>query len=182
MGLSMHKVVRFKLKYATWVPMDANTYIVLWLSMSSMKVFWFSPWHKIACNIRFQSNKYITNTVFELDEACVNCIRYMVVHWDPTSFKVKVDVYKIPRLHISISWILFWARFQWICKHCMKLEFESSNNSTYPNGQYFPKYIVYNTKLTFFYFLLFPKDSRDLNQCRVDTWQKGRGKHKLLLK
>lgn len=76
----------------------------------------------------------------------------MVVHWDPTSFKVKVDVYKIPRLHISISWILFWARFQWISKHCMKLEFESSNNSTYPNGQYFPKYIVYNTKLTFFIF------------------------------
>ena len=49
---------RFKFKYTHLGALDANTYIVIQSSMSSMSIFTFSPWHKRMYIIRFQTHKY----------------------------------------------------------------------------------------------------------------------------
>jgi hypothetical protein len=50
---------RFEFKYAAWVPLDANTFVVFWSSKSSLIINLFSPCHKIMYIMGFQTLKYI---------------------------------------------------------------------------------------------------------------------------
>ena len=50
---------RFEFKYAAWVPLDANTFVVFWSSKSSLIINLFSPCHKIMYIMGFQTLAYI---------------------------------------------------------------------------------------------------------------------------
>jgi hypothetical protein len=64
-------LLKFQLKFAGWIPVDANTYI-------------YFPWHKTNHIIRLQTNKYILLSLNLVKPVLIVC---MTVYWEPTSFK-----------------------------------------------------------------------------------------------
>ena len=57
---------RFKFKYAPWVPLGCNTYIVFQTSMSSMRFSLLSPWHKIMYIINKVSHTHTHTHIMNL--------------------------------------------------------------------------------------------------------------------
>ena len=61
------------MKYATWVPLDANTQVVFWSSTSNINMSLFPLWHQTTNMISFNHTN-VFNLIYKLGEACISCV------------------------------------------------------------------------------------------------------------